>query len=134
MNDGTTTKVERFNNSGERPAAPYAATGSDWAHVDAVISKTDTTIYVNGEKVSSEPSAYKLTSILKDESILQIGKANWGDGEYFKGWIDNFRIENRALDEAQIKELSADFVETLPVVASATVGTCLLYTSPSPRD
>ena len=50
MNDGTTTKVERFNNSGERPAAPYAATGSDWAHVDAVISKTDTTIYVNGEK------------------------------------------------------------------------------------
>lgn len=123
MNDGTTTKVERFNNSGERPAAPYAATGSDWAHVDAVISKTDTTIYVNGEKVSSEPSAYKLTSILKDESILQIGKANWGDGEYFKGWIDNFRIENRALDEAQIKELSADFVETLPVVASATVGT-----------
>lgn len=96
MNDGTTTKVERSTIQEKDRQRLTLPTGSDWAHVDAVISKTDTTIYVNGEKVSSEPSAYKLTSILKDESILQIGKANWGDGEYFKGWIDNFRIENRA--------------------------------------
>lgn len=123
MNDGTSTKVERFNNAGERPAAPYANTGADWVHMDLVLSKTATTIYVNGKQISSEPSSYSLTGILGNNSILQIGKANWSSGEYFKGWIDNFRIENRALDAERIKELAADFTATLPVAASATVGT-----------
>ncbi len=49
MNDGTSTKVERFYNAGERPAAPYANTGADWVHMDLVLSKTATTIYVNGK-------------------------------------------------------------------------------------
>lgn len=118
------TKVERYKNQGSRPACPETATGSDWYHVDVVLSKTDTTIYVNGEKASSVESVYSLRSILGKNSILQIGKANWtNSGEYFKGWIDNFRIENRALTAEEVREVSKDFVATLPMVKSVTTGT-----------
>ena len=86
------------------------------------MSKTDTTIYVNGQKVSSETSAYSLRSILGKNSILQIGKSNWGEGEYFKGWIDNFRIENRALTEEEVKELSEEFLAAQPIIKAVTIG------------
>ena len=123
MELGGTTSLERYRNNGERPAKASAVTGSDWHHVDIVMSKTDTTIYLNGEKVSSAESIYSLRSILGKDSILQIGKANWGNGEYFKGWIDNFRIENRALTAEEVREVSKDFVATLPMVKSVTTGT-----------
>lgn len=123
IENGSTTTAQRYNNPGSRPDSASAQTGSGWAHVDVVVSKTDTTMYVNGKKVSTVASSYALSSILGKSSILQIGKANWGSGEYYKGWIDNFRIENRALSEEEVKNLSAAFVDTLPSVASATVGT-----------
>ena len=71
-------QLERYKNSGDRPANPSAQTGNDWNHIDVVMSKTDTTIYVNGQKVSSETSAYSLRSILGKNSILQIGKSKLG--------------------------------------------------------
>ena len=55
-------------------------------------------------------------------SILQIGKSNWGEGEYFKGWIDNFRIENRALTEEEVKELSEEFLAAQPIIKAVTIG------------
>ena len=122
MEKSGTTTVERYKNSGDRPANPSAQTGNDWNHIDVVMSKTDTTIYVNGQKVSSETSAYSLRSILGKNSILQIGKSNWGEGEYFKGWIDNFRIENRALTEEEVKELSEEFLAAQPIIKAVTIG------------
>ncbi len=81
INGGTTT-LERYHQSGSRPRSASAATGTDWTHVDAVFSETDTTIYLDGVKVSAEASNYALTDILGQASIFQIGKANWGNGEY----------------------------------------------------
>ena len=35
----------------------------------------------------------KLTDILgADGGVLQIGKANWSNGEYFSGLLDNLKI------------------------------------------
>ena len=102
-NNGKTT-VERYNNTGSRPANPSADTGSGWAHVDVVVSKTDTTIYVNGVKKGTQSSSYSLPGILGDASILQIGKANWKTGEFYKGWMDNFKLYSTALSEEEITQ------------------------------
>ena len=50
----------------------------------------------------------KLTDILGDTGIFYIGRANWVNGEGYKGWIDNFTIYDGALtDEELIDEESA---------------------------
>lgn len=124
LENGGTTTLERYNNNGERPKNPQIQTDKGWNRVDIVITETDSTMYLNGEKVSATESAYKLPYILGGSSILQIGKANWENGEYCKGWLDNFRIENKALTEAQIKAMAADFIEQVPFeLLSVTVGT-----------
>ncbi len=122
-NSGKTT-VERYNNSGKRPTNPEAETGTSWSRVDIVLTESATTVYLNGKKVSDAESSYQLAHILGGSSILQIGKANWEKGEYCKGWIDNFRIENKALTEAQVQALVGDFEQRVPLeITSATVGT-----------
>ncbi len=90
--------------------------------MDIVITKTKSTIYLNGEKKAEAANSYQLPAILGTAGILQIGKANWENGEYCKGWIDNFRIKNKASSEAEVKELAAPFVSTLPAVSAAVVG------------
>ena len=74
---GGSTKVERYNNNGSRPANPSAATGTDWVHVDVVLSRFETSIYVNGVKQAEQNSGYRIETILGSNSIVQIGKANW---------------------------------------------------------
>ena len=99
--NGGNTKVERYNNG--RTVGFTASTGTDWAHVDIVYDENVTTVYVNGlKKESVENSNAQLTDILKDNSILYIGRANWGNGESYKGWIDNFRIYDGALADEQL--------------------------------
>ena len=108
VNGGTTT-VERYLNAGARPASAAASTGDDWHHVDVVVTKEDTAIYVNGVEKSRVESTYQLSDILGSSSILYIGKANWGSGEYFKGWIDNFKIYNRAYSQEELPQVSEAF-------------------------
>ena len=123
MQKSGSTTLERYKNSGSRPTNPSASTGNDWARVDIVMTETDTTMYVNGKAVSKEDSSYALSDIVGKNGILQIGKANWESGEYYKGWIDNLRIESKALSADEVKELASDFVSTLPAVSGASVGT-----------
>lgn len=102
-----TIQAERYNNAGERPASASGTieTGA-WTHVAVVFTETDTTLYLNGQKVSSEDSEYALTDILGDNGILQIGMANWGNGEYFQGWIDDYTIANYAMSSGDIKRMA----------------------------
>ena len=65
--------------------------------MDVVITETDTTVYLDGEYAGNTASSYKLGGILGEEGgILQIGKANWENGEYFNGLLDNLQIYCRA--------------------------------------
>ncbi len=115
---------------------------SDWRHVDLVIDKEKTTLYVNGRKQGQIRSYYPLSEILgEDGGVAQIGKANWGSGEYYGGYIDNFQIYNKAIhpgvkevrvkpadgavvdETGRIKVLAGHLREELDVTAVLTDGT-----------
>ena len=61
-------------------------------------------------KKATQGSEYAIDDILGENSILQIGKANWGTGEYCKGLIDNFRIYDTALTAQQVSAEYNDYV------------------------
>ncbi|GAB2558408.1 LamG-like jellyroll fold domain-containing protein [Leucobacter ruminantium] len=98
--------VERYNNTGVRNLeGNITATGNriGWKHVDLVIDGATAKLYVNRVLVSTNTTGETLTGIVGQAGgKLQIGKANWGAGEYFSGLIDNLTITPRALSEAEI--------------------------------
>ncbi len=100
-------KVERWKNNGSRTETVATAAGktSEWKKVDIVISETATKIYVDGKEQASGESAVKLSDIVSETGgILQVGKANWGNGEYFQGLIDNWQLYDAALTAEEITE------------------------------
>ncbi len=103
--DGNIT-VERYNNSGSRPATLYSAATTDGKQVAVVVSKDKTELYIDGAKMGEQASAYLLSDILGDSPITQIGKANWGGGEYYSGLIDELAIYARAFTADEIKALT----------------------------
>ena len=125
---GTTT-IERYHNTGKRPQNPSVPTGTGWSHVDVVLAQEATDIYVDGRKKLSAPSSYALADILGNNSIFQIGKANWGkNGEYYKGWIDNFAIYGEALTEKELVDpqvaevLAKEDLEDISIASAVKVG------------
>ena len=113
-----TTSAERYNNSGARPATAKYATGyNGWYYVTVVYTEGATTLYINGEKAAEEASAYALTEILGDNSILYIGKSSWGQGEYATALIDNYKIVSRALTADEVKAEAAKYAENEPAEA-----------------
>ncbi|MBY9080678.1 chitobiase/beta-hexosaminidase C-terminal domain-containing protein [Paenibacillus sp. HN-1] len=97
--------VERYNNSGARPQTAQSGSGTEWKHVDVVITATESRLYIDGELKSTAASSLALTDILTTSGgILQIGKGNWGSGEYYAGLIDNLQIFNKALTPDDLTE------------------------------
>ncbi len=110
-NTGNLT-VERYNNTNGRPASASASVGNNWVHIDVVHSAADTAIYVNGMESSRVESSYSLKDILGNNSILQIGKANWTTGEYSQFSMDNLKIWGKALTTEEIRQqVPATFLE-----------------------
>lgn len=76
-------------------------------------------IYVDGEKKAEVENPHALTDVLGDNSIVQIGKANWKNGEYYKGYIDEYSIYNYAMTDDEVRNLTSqpsqqsDFDKTL---------------------
>lgn len=104
--------VERFNNNGVRPPSVTGSSSENWKHVDVVVTETTTYLYVDGELAGSETSAHKVSDILGETGgIIQIGKANWGSGEYYEGLIDNVKIYNRAKDAEEIAQDAPEIVQ-----------------------
>ncbi|WP_146082130.1 LamG domain-containing protein, partial [Rathayibacter sp. AY1A3] len=124
--------VERYDNAGSRDTsgnltAPSAAV---WKHVDLVISGSTARVYVDKKPVAVNASGKTLTQILGAAGgVLQVGKANWGGGEYFTGLLDNLRVYDRALTSA---ELGADSTTVATdVQAALAVPSTLLSDLPS---
>lgn len=114
-NSGSLT-VERYHNSGSRPAALNTSyKQSEWVKYALVIEEGKTTVYV--DDVATElGSEYKLSDILGNKSIIQIGKANWGGGEYFNGYIDEFMIYNYALSAKEVADIGGSSKVTVSYV------------------
>lgn len=73
-----------------------------WKHIDIVFGPNDTGIYVNGELQSTVEDLPSISEILGDKNYAMIGKALWGDGEYWQGYMDNFKIYDYALTQQGI--------------------------------
>ncbi len=100
--NGGKLAIQRYNDK-ERPAAPEASgLGTDWKLVAVVVKSGSTELYIDGKLVKSESSKFKLADILGLSPVLQIGKANWGSGEYYNGLIDEFRVYDRAMTGSEI--------------------------------
>ena len=56
-----------------------------------------------------------LKEILGESSVLQIGKANWGDGEYYQGLLDDFTVYNYAFGQRDIDILEGKIVNPKPL-------------------
>lgn len=107
--------AENWKNNGFRtPSISNIDTSEfsgQWKHVDLVIDEEKTTLYVNGWKKGQVRTFYPISDIIgEDGGILQIGKANWASGEYYGGYIENFRI----YDQAVVPEVDRIYVDNLP--------------------
>lgn len=110
-NNGTIT-AQRFKNQGVRAEYAESEGRADiWHHIAVVFTEDDITIYDNGEKKQTLASNVPLYEILGGSSIWQIGKANWGMGEFFQGLIDNFKIVSRAWSEDEVREEALKYVD-----------------------
>ncbi|MCR4745845.1 MAG: LamG domain-containing protein, partial [Lachnospiraceae bacterium] len=114
--DGTNgIRAERYLSKGERAGAvDCSLSNSDWKAVALVFDKDSYSVYADGEKLKTVENSIALTDILEDNSVLQIGKGNWGSGEYYDGLIDNIKIYGEALSDEEIAELS--YIEKEPEV------------------
>lgn len=107
-------KVERYNN-GRTPTIDVADSMNTWKKYALVIEEDMTTLYVDGV-ATALASSNKLSDILGSNSVIQIGKANWGSGEYFNGYIDEFTIYNYALSEREIADIGGSSKVTVSYV------------------
>lgn len=103
LHSGTNLTVERYNNGRSAVVSGTSEVG-EWKKYALVIEEDMTTVYVDGD-VFTQTSTNKLSDILGENSILQIGKANWGTGEYFTGYIDEFMVYNYALSATEIASI-----------------------------
>ena len=87
--------LERFDRSSRSQSTSRTISNTGWKNVDFVVLPTSSSIYMNGTRQGADNTSglVPLTTILGNNSIFQIGRANWGtNGEYFIGQIDNFKI------------------------------------------
>jgi hypothetical protein len=76
-------------------------TGS-WIHVAVVLGPNGGFLYVNGTRVTSNPSMTLRPADLGNLPNLYIGRSQFPADPYFDGNVDSFRIWDRALSEEEI--------------------------------
>jgi len=108
-NSGAFT-AERYNSSNLSRPGQATASGDTgvWTHITVVYTASETLIYVDGVLAGIQTSNVRLNELFASGSVFQIGKANWENGEYFKGWLDDFTIANYAMSEEEVQILSGN--------------------------
>lgn len=98
-------ECERYYNTATRPVAATTnyTVDNKWHHVTLVYRADKTSFYIDGERMDSVKSDVNIATMLGSSPIIQLGKANWGNGEYATGWLDEFRIHNYALSVAEVE-------------------------------
>ena len=71
-----------------------------WVHLAGTLSGSTITLYINGVSVASMTGATVNSVTL---TLNYIGRSNWASDGNFSGSIDEFRIWNYALSQAQIQ-------------------------------
>jgi Concanavalin A-like lectin/glucanases superfamily len=81
--------------------SPAALSEYKWAHVAFSFDGEKERLYVNGELIASHAASI---GAISSSGPLQIGCAKGWKSDYFWGKIDELRIYDRTLSEAEIKE------------------------------
>ncbi len=86
--------AERFLADTNTPTIRTSSTPGSWQDIVLVIDETTTDMYINGRYIGSSEYSYSLSEILgeSDSQVVYFGKANWGNGEYAKGIIDDIAV------------------------------------------
>ena len=95
---------------------------NEWMHVAAVIKESDFEIYVNGTKVNGAFVRGSAKHPANVKANMRIGSRNHKTGREFNGFLDDLRIYNRTLSEAEIKGI-LDEASAGSVAAASQAGT-----------
>ena len=120
MATGGQLKVERYNsNNQQRPGFNTASIANgEWVRVEIKLGKDATTITINDGEPVTQTGLAGLKDILGDSPVLQIGKANWNAGEYFKGYLDNYKI-TAMVEAAEEPPVAPDKTELQSAITEA---------------
>lgn len=107
LDNGQRVIAERYNNSGARPSiVDLPSVSHGWKQILLVFKEDSYYVYNTYGHIGKVESEYKLSDIIGDNGIFYVGKANWGNGEFFTGLLDEMVIYNHAFTEAQIKNFT----------------------------
>lgn len=109
ISDQTNMRVERYK-SGRSTEVTGKGIADTWKMVTVVIEEAQTTMYINGKEISHISNANTLSSIIGENGIFYIGRANWGNGEGFTGLLDHYVVYNYAMDANEAKQAYKDVV------------------------
>lgn len=133
MTSGSNVTVERYNNSGSRSQSSSGTFKADeWNDIMIVVKDNTTELYINGAKAAETESSVDISNMLGESSVAYIGLANWGSGEFAKGYIDDFVITNKIsenpLAELDLGDLS-NVTSDIDLPKTLEDGTAITWTS-----
>lgn len=96
-------QVERYLNGRDTEPTVVGKGSENWKHVVIAFHKNRTVLYVDGQQTASVGSSNKISDIVGENGIFQIGKANWGNGEYYKGLLSDYRVYNYAMTAEEVE-------------------------------
>ena len=96
---GGTLSIERYHN-GRSGTADGAFTLDAWHDVIISFGEAETSLYIDGTLKANVDSSFKISDMLGTNPVAYIGKANWVNGEFATGYIDDFKIVKGALKSA----------------------------------
>ncbi len=102
--------IERYNNTDGRPTSAAAGeiAADTWTDIVVVLPADGSVIvYVNGAEAVNVPQTegfdLAIQNCIGENPVFQIGKANWGEGEFANGTsFDTFAVYNKALTAEQV--------------------------------
>jgi hypothetical protein len=87
-----------------------AALNDTWVHVAATYDGRSPQLYVNGEKVGTLREENPAPSAINDvKAPMQIGRLHDRAGAFFAGKMDDMRLYNMAMNDAQIRSMYLEF-------------------------
>ena len=105
--NGQVQEERYYNGRGNGNYSISGAAGTKaWHYVTVVYGTNTTTLYVDGvQQGNTKYNQPALNNILGNTGVFQIGRANWGSGEFFSGYLDEMMIMNRALTAEEFASL-----------------------------
>ncbi|HRN95790.1 MAG TPA: LamG domain-containing protein, partial [Chitinophagales bacterium] len=120
------------NPAGSYISVTYKPTLNEWHHVIAIADGTNLNLYVDG--ILRGQSAISGITATRSENTAPItiggGRVNNQTAEYFPGIIDDVKMYNRGLSEAEMRNLYRSPSVRVRVTPTANAGTVTAGTTP----